>query len=183
LKAKAIQLKQMPVEAQQSTVLLSQERVDAALVALLSHLTFTSTSVTSHELIQVGGLEKPEALESLALYVLASAAQIIQANLTILSDLLGTGPEVNSQLKRELDQIIGTSNDTITADFREDHRDPFFAEVLGHLFLNLSRQVGPLAPAVGAVRTVTPVHDDVKQHGFDLACLYGDNTVVGFGIS
>lgn len=173
----------MPAEGQKSAWLLSQERIDAAMETLLSRLTFASTSVSTHELIQVDGLANPEVLESLALYVVASAAQVIQANLIIVSDLLGNAPEVFCQLQKEIEQLIGASNSAITDDFREDHRDPFFAEVLGHLFLNMSRRVGSLAPGTGTIRALTPVHDDVKQHGFDLACLYTDDTVVGFGVS
>lgn len=100
----------MPAEGQKSAGLLSQERIDAAMEILLSRLTFATTSVSTHELIQVDGLANPEVLESLALYVVASAAQVIQANLTIVSDLLGNAPEVFCQLKKEIEQLIGASN-------------------------------------------------------------------------
>ena len=131
----------------------------------------------------VGGLEQPAAMDAFAMYALiAGIGQAIRVNLAIASELLGGGPAFGAELQRDVTRMIGASN-AISNDFREDQRDPWFTECLGHALLNISRGVPELGPPTGQVAALTLVHTDVRDHGLDFVGLHLEQALLGLSVA
>ena len=148
-----------------------------------SHISIKSKVVASHCSLMVEGLEQPAAIEAFATYALiAGIGQGIRINLAIATELLGGGPPFDAELQRDVERLIGSSN-SILDDFREDQRDPWFTECLGHALLCLSRVIPALGPQSGRVEAITPVHLDVRDHGLDLVGLHIEQALLGLSIA
>jgi hypothetical protein len=138
--------------------------------------------VDSHTVVTISGLEKSPAIDAFATYALvAGIGQAVRVNLAIATDMFGGGPEFGDALRRDVEQTIGANN-AITNDFREDQRDPWFTECLGHLLLNLSRHVTALGPP-GTIRALTLVHTDVRDHGMDLVGLHLEQALLALNVA
>jgi hypothetical protein len=149
---------------------LSQQACDTAVAAISAAVTVSSASPSTHNVAMISGLENETVIGALATYLVNCAAQTVSTNLAILSDLLGESEDTAGALRVEIGRLIGENN-SITEDFRQDHRDPWMAEGLAHLFLRIASSHPPLPPP-GYLHALTPVHDDVKEHGLDLVGIY-----------
>lgn len=159
-----------------------EDLVAEAVTTLERELTVQVTTVSSHVVTTVGGLEAASAVDAFATYALvAGIGQAVRVNLAIAAEMLGGGPQFADALRRDVEQIIGPSN-AITNDFREDQRDPWFTECLGHMLLNLSRSVGGLGPP-GPVQALTLVHTDVRDHGMDLVGLHLEQALLALNVA
>lgn len=146
-------------------------------------VTVQTQVIASHTVTMVGGLEQQAAIDAFATYSLvAGIGQAIRVNLAIATEMLGSGPSFEAELRRDVDRMIGASN-AITNDFREDQRDPWFTECLGHALLNVSRGVPDLGPPGGRLEALTLVHTDVRDHGLDLVGLHLEQTLLGLSIA
>jgi hypothetical protein len=153
-----------------------------AIQALRGQLVVLSQVVSSHLVSSVHGLEQPAAIDAFATYALiAGIGQGIRVNLAIATEMLGGGPVFGGQLQRDVDRIIGTSN-AISDDFRENRRNPWFTECLGHALLNISRDVVDLGPP-GRIEALTLVHTDVSDHGLDLVGLHLEQALLGLNVA
>lgn len=160
---------------------LTQLAYDAAISAITTVVTVTSSSPTTHDVAVVSGLENGSIRTDLATYLLNCAAQTVSANLAILNDLLGESEDAALALRTEVARLIGANN-AISDDFRQDHRDPWMAEGLAHLFLRIAGSLPPLPPP-GCLHAITPVHDDVKEHGLDLVGIYTCTATGSLGLA
>ncbi len=149
--------------------ILSQQACDTAIAAISAAVTITAGSPSTHDVAVISGLETQCVLGPLATYLLNCAAQTVSTNLAILNDLLGESNDTADALRSEVGRLIGDNN-SVAEDFRQDHRDPWLAEGLAHLFLRIASS-HPLPPP-GCLHVLTPVHDDVKEHGLDLVGIY-----------
>lgn len=150
--------------------LLTQQACDAATTAISAAISITPVSPTTHNVAIVSGLETDSIRDAIATYLLNCAAQTVRVNLTILNDLLGDSEDAAAAFASEVTRLIGTDN-ALTPDFRQDHRDPWMTEALAHLLLKIAGAV-PLLPPPGSLHALMPVHDDVKEHGLDLVGIY-----------
>lgn len=159
-----------------------EDLVANALTGLRQELTVQAQQVGSHVVVVVDGLEKPAAVEAFATYALVvGIGQAVRVNLAIATEMFGDGPQFVDALRRDVERTIGASN-TITDDFREDQRDPWFTECLGHLLLNLSRDVTALGPP-GTIQALTLVHTDVRDHGLDLVGLHMEQALLALNVA
>ena len=138
---------------------------------------------SSHSVTIVDGLEEPDAIKAFATYALIGGiSQAIRMNLEIATEMLGSGPAFETVLQRDVERMIG-SNNAISDDFRENQRDPWFTECLGHALLNISRRVPDLGPPSGRIKALTLVHTDVHDHGLDLVGLHIEKALLGLSIA
>lgn len=156
--------------------------VASALATLRQELTVQPQQVASHVVVTVDGLEQPAAIDAFATYaLLVGIGQAVRVNLAIATEMFGGGPQFVDALRRDVEQTIGASN-AVANDFREDQRDPWFTECLGHLLLNLSRHVADLGPP-GTIHALTLVHTDVRDHGLDLVGLHIEQALLALNIA
>jgi hypothetical protein len=153
-----------------SIELFTQQACDHAIATVVSKLQIEVHSTLSHDVAVISGIEDPGLIEPLATYLLNCAAQTIQPNLKILNALLGESHDAALQLKSEVFRLVGPDN-SVDRDFREDHRDPWIAESIAHLLVSISQRVTGIPPK-GPLQALTPVHDDVKDHGTDVLGIY-----------
>jgi hypothetical protein len=159
-----------------------EDHLRTAINAFRSELTTRVQSVASHQVTFIYGVDRPAAIEAFATYALiAGIGQGIRVNLAIATEMFGGGPQFGSELQRDVERIIGRDN-TISDDFREDQRDPWFTECLGHALLYISREVADLGPP-GPIEALTLVHTDVKDHGLDLVGLHIEQDLLGLNIA
>ena len=144
-------------------------------------VSITSVSPTTHNVAIVSGLEDASIRDALATYLLNCAVQSVRVNLAILNDLLGDSEDAATALAGELTRLLGNNND-LTDDFRQDQRDPWMAEALAHLLLKIAGNLPPLPPP-GSLHALTPVHDDVKEHGLDLVGIYTNSASGNLGLA
>lgn len=159
-----------------------EDLVAKALETLRQELTVQAQQVASHMVAMIDGLEKPAAVDAFATYALvAGIGQAVRVNLAIATEMFGGGPQFVDALRCDVEQTIGVDN-AITNDFREDQRDPWFTECLGHLLLNLSRDVAALGPP-GMIQALTLVHTDVRDHGMDLVGLHLEQALLALNVA
>jgi len=171
------------VQASATAAVTIDGLLSKAMGDLGSQLRIQTKVVASHHVILVEGLEAPATAEAFATYALiAGIGQGIRTNLAIATELLGGGPSFGVELQRDVERLIG-SNNSITDDFREDQRNPWFTECLGHALLCLSRVIPALGPQSGRVEAITPVHLDVRDHGLDLVGLHIEQALLGLSIA
>lgn len=159
-----------------------EELVTNALNTLRQDLRVRNQQIASHVVVFVDGLEASAAVNAFATYALVvGIGQAVRVNLAIATEMFGDGPQFVDALRRDVERTIGASN-TITDDFREDQRNPWFTECLGHLLLNLSRDVAALGPP-GTIQALTLVHADVRDHGLDLVGLHMEQTLLALNVA
>lgn len=160
---------------------ITEEQIDEALTTVQDNINVQEIVLDSHTVALVTGLENADVIRAITIYVVACAAQVIQTDLSICAELLGHGANAMVRLQHDIEGLIGADNAGLDAHSRENVRDPWIVECLGHLFLSLSRKVAELSPP-GTLLVLLPVHDDVKDHGIDLAGLHLE-TATALGMS
>ncbi len=152
-----------------------------AIETLKGQITLHTHVVSSHLVASVQGLEHPAAVDAFAMYALvAGIGQGVRVNLAIATEMLGGGPPFGAELQRDVARIIGPDN-TVSDDFKEDQRDPWFTECLSHALLNISRDVADLGPP-GRLEALTLVHTDVRDHGLDFVGLHIEQAVLALNV-
>lgn len=163
------------------STLFSPATVDAAVLTIRDNTSVQLVHLSTHEMVLVEIPETTAVVDATAAYLVHCIAQTIATDLSIVTELVGSGPDALASLAVDVRRRLGEDNG-ITDEFRQDDRDPWIAEAIGHLFTNISREHFDIPPA-GFVHAVTPVHDDVKDHGFDLVALYEIGSALGLSIS
>lgn len=126
----------------------------------------------SHAVIHISGIETDQAVADLATYLVGVIASVVAVDLSITERYLGAGPDYAAQLRREVERVIGATNQ-VTDGFRDTRRNPWVAECLAHLLLIIAgEQVGLCVP--GRVWAATVPHDKVSKQGLDLLAVYDD---------
>jgi hypothetical protein len=150
--------------------------VEQAISDLKATLVFCVHEPTpaTHEVITVSGAATEAGTLAFGRYLTALVAGAVTVDLRVVEQLLGEGANYEAELRRELEAILGTSNDSISQSFREDRRNPWIAEALAHALVIVSRgEVGFCIPAL--VHAVTLPHDKPSQQGLDLVAVYTAN--------
>lgn len=163
-----------------STGVLSSQSIDGALKSLKGSITVGNQQCGTHKLAVVGGLESDASTDSIAQYLFGCAAMVIDVDFSIVTNMIGTTPDSKKALKNDIEKLLGKDN-KISQDKREDERDPWILEGLGHMLLSLSRELKSLSVG-GELKTLLLVHDDVKDHGIDLLGLCMQNSQLAIAI-
>jgi hypothetical protein len=107
---------------------------------------------------------------------------VVGINLQLADRLLGIDADAAAQLEADVERLIGPSNvigepgepDTITEDFRDDYRNSWIAEGIGHLAVCLPEEgPGPCIP--GLVHALTLPHHKSSQQGLDAVAIYDED--------
>lgn len=152
---------------------LDSAAINNAIGIVRSGITIVSSNVLTHRVAVIDGIEAPGVITALAIYLAgAGILQAVRTDLSLASEFLGVNAPLRSQFRKDLVQIIGTDN-TMTQDFIEDHRNLWIAEGIGHLLLSISTHHPDLGPP-GQLTALTQIHDYVKEHGLDLVGLHDE---------
>ncbi|MGG1596416.1 hypothetical protein [Paenibacillus naphthalenovorans] len=155
------------------------------LLKALDHLTSVISAQiiktdTHHSVIIKGLNNDSTTVKAIATYIVSTVSNAIEANLQITADLMDSDYEDRLDLKESVLQYIGSSN-MLEKSFIEKNRNPWIAEVILHLLLNISRQVVDIHPP-GTIVAVGHAHDLPTDNGIDLAALY-DGAAFGLTIA
>lgn len=155
------------------------------LLNALDHLTSVVSAQiiktdTHHSVVIKGLINDPKTVKAIAIYIVSTVSNAIEANLQITADLMDTDYEDRIDLKESVFQYIGSSN-KLEKRFLENSRNPWIAEVILHMLLNISRQVVELHPP-GTIVAIGHAHDLPTDNGIDLAALY-DGAAFGLTIA
>jgi hypothetical protein len=135
----------------------------------------------SHWVVELEGLEDPEAVTALGRYATALIAQIVRIDLVFSAELLNSSPAFLTTLTTNVHQAIGGDNH-ISDDFRRYQRDPWITEAIGHvLFTIAAQQDSDCVP--GRVAVLTLPHIQVRQQGLDLIGVYALDYGAGISVT
>lgn len=142
---------------------------------LSSTINATVIDSISHYTVNINGLDRsPDTIRHLSIYTVATVSHAIEANLRISADLMEDSKDSILEIQSCFDRYIQDNNNySSTADkrFIDRARNPWLAEVIVHLLLNISRAVRDLHPP-GEILTTSFVHDLPTDNGLDAAALY-----------
>lgn len=144
--------------------------VGAAVSVLRSGLTVQSQAGHSHTHLLITGLEAPENLRALAVYLVGCVAFTVHANLEIRRALFDAS-ELPRILFENVVEVIGATNPPHDDRFRNMNRDPWICEALGHLIIHLGQTPLGFHPP-GEVLAKTQVKMDINDHGLDVLAIY-----------
>ncbi len=150
----------------------------------LSYLSETITATVvdsgSHFTVMINGLDRsPITIRHIAIYTVATVSHAIEANLKISADLMEDSRESVLDIGECFKRYIRDNNNYSSATdkmFVDRSRNPWLAEVIVHLLLNISTTVRDLHPP-GQILTTSFVHDLPTDNGLDAAALYFSNTL------
>jgi hypothetical protein len=149
--------------------------VDAALNQLVQHLGLTVASVNkTHTALAITGLDDSLVTAALGQYLVGLIAGVVQTDLTLSVALLGHGPDASEQLRQEVDRLLEpaeTASAEAKALFRQNVRDPWIAEGLGHALLAI-RQRTSTECLPGQVAAMVVPHPAPSRQGLDLLAVY-----------
>jgi hypothetical protein len=126
----------------------------------------------SHTVVRAAGIERLDVAVALGTYLVGVVAGAVSVDLTLSDRYLGEDLDELDQLRREVERAVGSSND-VTTTFKENRRNPWIAECLGHLLLMVAGdEPGLCVP--GRVWAATVPHDKVSQQGLDFVAVWED---------
>jgi hypothetical protein len=161
------------------------QAVESALTTLRDRITVEEEpeGPDSHVVVRVTGLEEPDCREALGVYLTGLVANVVRIDLQLANVLLGVGADADAELSKDVERLIGASNvvddtntpvaGTITSDFRDDFRNSWIAEGIGHALVSLPETTpGPCIP--GVLHALTLPHHKSSQQGLDAVAIYDD---------
>ena len=148
----------------------------AAVAILTQRLSIEHSVGQSHSVLLVKGCSNDDSVQATAVYLVASIAQTIDANMRIRQALFD-----HTSLKRDLqaDIVSVIGNEDSDDEFKTKRRDPWLWEAISHMLIHLSRLNEAFHPS-GHVLAKTGLKYDVNDHGLDLIAIY---RAPGLGIS
>ena len=117
---------------------------------------------------------------AVAHYLVGLRACAIDAALNIRAELEDT-PRDRSEIVQSVIHLVGESNDKLTADQKQDERNPWIAEGIWHLCMAIAKRRPDIHP-VGNIIALNPIHVASKDHGLDIAAIYQEEEAI-FGLS
>lgn len=153
--------------------------VSISLSYLSSTIRATILDSITHNTVIVNGLDRNvETIRHLAVYTVATVFNAFEANLRIADDVMEYNEDSVLEVKSCFNRYIGESNNYYTTPsgrrFISNARNPWLAEVIVHLLLNISATVRELFPP-GLILTTTFVHDLPTDNGVDAAGIYSSD--------
>jgi len=142
--------------------------MQAALKVISSSLTVTASEYVSHTHLDIVGFDSPDTLNAVAVYLVGSIAQCIQADMQIREALFDDATR-SVDLLRDVIGVIGDA--TATDTFKTMNRDPWIWEAISHLIVHLAKTAGDFHPS-GKILAKTLVKYDVNDHGLDVIAIY-----------
>ena len=118
--------------------------------------------------------------KAVAHYLVGLRACAIDAALNIRAELEDT-PRDRSEIVESVIHLVGGSNDKLTADQKQDERNPWIAEGIWHLCMAIAKRRPGIHP-VGNIIALNPIHVASKDHGLDVAAIYQEEEAI-FGLS
>ena len=156
--------------------------MEDALAFAAANLTFGTSSVSTHQVITIGGWNaSPQMRQRVARYLVGLRINAITAGLAVRAELIGTDADLIVEVPNNVQEIIGATATSLSADQISKHRNPWMAEGLWHLCLAAAQRRAELHPP-GAVMAVSLPHPKATDHGIDLAALYYRNGAIGLSI-
>src|SRR6267378_3407217 len=125
--------------------LFSESILDAAVLVIRISSLVQTIHLASHEMLVVEIPETPVTIGAIADYLINCIAQTIALDLQIVTELVGSDSGSLASIADDVRRRIGEDN-SIGDEFRQDERDPWIAEGIGHLLLNMSRQHSEIPP-------------------------------------
>jgi hypothetical protein len=154
--------------------------VTAALDLLEKQLQATLTTASTHRVLIVSGWSASKAtIEAIATYLVGLVMDSITSVLKVRANFLDTTDD-RAEILRNVERLSGTTSAPLTADKKQDERNPWIAEGIWHLCLLLSSR-RPEFHAPGRVIALDQPHVRAKDHGFDVLAIYRSGS--SFGVS
>ncbi|NTX14568.1 hypothetical protein HUA76_27575 [Myxococcus sp. CA056] len=155
--------------------------IKQALEELPTHLTWSSSTSTTHEVLQVVGWGKnTKAIDAVATYFVGLLVSSITRALQIRAQVQDT-LEDKLEILKSVESLAGSPSVPLSPKQKTDERNPWMAECLWHLCLNLSSKLPALHPH-GQVVALDFPHIAAKDHGFDVIALYLKGNTLGISI-
>jgi uncharacterized membrane protein YidH (DUF202 family) len=155
--------------------------MEDALAFAAANLTFGTSSVSTHQVITIGGWNaSPQMRQRVARYLVGLRINAITAGLAVRAELTDTDEDLVEVLSN-VHEIIGATATSLSADQISKHRNPWLAEGIWHLCLAAAQRRAELHPP-GAVIAVSLPHPKATDHGIDLAAIYHRNGSLGLSI-
>jgi hypothetical protein len=142
---------------------------NVAFQTLAKRLSVTTEECQTHTILHVGGFSTDEVLQAAAVYLVASIAQCVHADMQIRQALFDEATR-STDLAADIQAVIGKA--TCTDTFKSKTRDPWIWEAISHLVVHLSTENAGFHPS-GTVLAKTLLKHDVNDHGLDLVAIYG----------
>ena len=132
----------------------------------------TTDSVT-HDVVEVTGWQDTNALDSLAVYLVALRACIVDQAGSICKDLIGDTRDCANDISRSVNEIViqpPRSNES-SQDWVAKWRNPWIAEGIWHCCMRVSMD-RPELHMGGSIIALDLPHISPKDHGLDVTALY-----------
>lgn len=150
-------------------------RLNAALGVLAKKTIVKNSEAPSHQLILVSGwVGDVDAEKAIAEYLVGLRMMMVSAALQIQGHLLGSRVNSAPSVKRNVNSIVGDSNDALSDNQIVQERNPWIAEALWHLCLHLSQRIPDIHPN-RSILAIDYAHSFAKEHGLDVVALYALN--------
>jgi hypothetical protein len=134
---------------------------------------------THRAIVVTGWNDDVPSRHAVACYLVGLIACAIDAALNIRAKLANT-PEDREEILQNVLVKVGTTDDCLTSDQKQDERNPWIAEGIWHLCLTVAAQRQDIHP-MGTIVALDHAHVAVKDHGLDVAAIY--ETQQGFGLT
>jgi hypothetical protein len=159
-------------------------QIETAIEDAISHFTgilrvAVIGSDTHRAILVTGWNDDTSSRRAIAHYLVGLLACAIDAALNIRAQLADT-PEDRDEILQNVLAKVGTCHDSLTADQKEDERNPWIAEGIWHLCLAVAAHRGDLHP-IGTIVALDYAHVAAKDHGLDVAAIYEARQ--GFGLT
>lgn len=162
------------------------EAIEQGVQGALDHfhrtLRWETLTAPSHTTVVVAGWNDTDASrQAIAKYLVGLIASAVDAALSIRASLVGNDTRAAAGLEADVANVVGASNDALTAEQKTDERNPWLSEGLWHPCLHVAHRHIPDIHPVGSVLAIDLPHVDAKDHGMDGTVLY--DGAAGIGLS
>lgn len=157
-------------------------RVESSLRILEGTLTVSNYASTTHSAVAVTGWNgDANAEKAISEYLVALRMIMVSHVLQVRADLLGSVVDETPRIIQNVEKIIGQEGQVLNDKQIREERNPWIAEALWHLCLNLAARVTAIS-LPGTVVALSQPHSFAKETGLDCAALY--RTAAGsFGLA
>lgn len=152
-------------------------RIEHSFETICERLVPTSSRLSTHDLLEIGGLTAPELLDDVATYLVGLRMESVSSLLEVRAQLTDSKAD-REELVSNVVAIVGNPPSTMVNDRKIDQRNPWLAEALSFLCLHAASRKPALHP-YGKIVALAPPHVHPKDHGFDVAGLFDHDNQIG----
>lgn len=152
-----------------------------AIAYLTASLQSELVESTTHKTLTISGWnDNCVTRQAIAHYLIGLRASAIDAALNIKSQLEDTNEDIE-ELRKNVISIIGSSDDELSLDQKQDERNTWISEGLWHLCMEIASKRKEFHP-IGKVIAIDYPHIASKDHGLDVVVLYKNKELLGISI-